>query len=197
MKLKMEMHKNSIFAVLLRSPWWISAGVAAGIFTAGRLALPEAYALYAFFAALPFMVISGYAGWHQFRAPSEAVVAEALDAIRALAWSEFSVAIEDALRREGHTVVASNVAGADYELVKAGRIAVLGCKRWKAARTGVEPLRELDSARRTREAHEAIYIATGEISEPARAFAAGNGIRLVQDVELARLLPKPRGMQKR
>ncbi len=194
--MKLEMHKNSIFAVLLRSPWWISGGIAAGLFTAARFALPDGYGLYAFFVALPFMVISGYAGWQQLRAPSAAAVADALEAIRALAWSDFSTAIEAAFRREGHTVVASSAAGADFELMKAGRVSILGCKRWKAARTGVEPLRELDALRRARDAHESIYIAAGEISDTARAFAAQKGIRLVHGAELARLLPKPRGMQK-
>ena len=47
------MNKNSLFAVLLRSPWWVSIVVGAGIFALARMALPAAYAPYAIFAALP------------------------------------------------------------------------------------------------------------------------------------------------
>ena len=64
------------------------------------------------------------------------------------------------------------------------------CKRWKATRTGIEPLRELEEACRAREAHGCIYVAAGEVTEGARAFAAQKSIRLVQGAELAKLLPR-------
>lgn len=84
------------------------------------------------------------------------------------------------------------IAGADFELAKAGRTSLVGCKRWKVARAGVEPLKELAAARRGREAHEAIYVAAGEITDNARAFAVEKNIRLVHDAELVKLLPQPK-----
>ena len=145
--MKLKMNENSIFAVLLRSPWWMSAGIAAALFAATRLVLPAEYGPYAFFAALPFFVIAGYLGWQQLRAPSEARITQAMEALRAMAWTEFSAAVEEAFRREGYTVARIAAAGADLELTKAGRVTLVACKRWKVARTGIEPLRELDSAR--------------------------------------------------
>jgi len=62
-------------------------------------------------------------------------------------------------------------------------------KRWKVARTGIEPLRDLYAAKEAREAHECLYIATGEITDNARQFAQDKQIRLVDGPELARLLP--------
>ena len=56
--MKFGMHRNSLFAVLLRSPWWASLLVAAGLVAALRLVLPD---VYAFFSALPFMVIAAWA----------------------------------------------------------------------------------------------------------------------------------------
>ena len=185
----MEMNKNSLFAVLLRSPWWISIAVAAGIFALARMLLPEAYALYAIFAALPFIVIGNYAAWQQLRAPSAERIAATLESLRGLSWDEFSAALEAAFRRDGYTVSRSKVAGADLELVKSGRVSLVGCKRWKVARAGIEPLRELDAARLARDANECIYVAAGEITDNARAFAAEKNVRLLQDAELARLLP--------
>jgi len=38
--MKFQMAKNSLFAVLLRSPWWISIAVAAGIFALAKMLLP-------------------------------------------------------------------------------------------------------------------------------------------------------------
>ena len=185
--MKFQMAKNSLFAILLRSPWWISAAAAVGIFAAARLALPE---IYAFFVALPFAFIAAYAGWRQRHAPSAARVAGTLQALRAMSWDEFSSAIEDAYAREGYVVSRTLGAGADFELTRAGRISLVGAKRWKAARTGIEPLRELHAAGRARDAHECIYVVAGEITDNARVFAAGNNIRLVHDAGLAKLLPR-------
>jgi restriction system protein len=183
--MKFRMAKNSLFAVLLRSPWWVSALVAAAVFGALRLMLPG---VYAFFGALPFIGIAGYAGWLQLRAPSAARVAETLGAIRSMSWDEFSAAIEEALRGEGYRVGRLSGSDAEFELTRAGRVALVGCKRWKVARTGVEPLRELHAATRAHQAHDCIYIAAGDFTDHARAFALEKNIRLVHDAELAMLL---------
>lgn len=185
--MKFQMARNSLFAILLRSPWWISVAAAAGIFAAARLALPE---IYAFFVALPFAVIGAYALWQQRHAPSAARVAGALQALRAMSWDEFSAAIEDAFHRDGYIVSRIGGAEADFELTKAGRVSLVWAKRWKVARTGIEPLRELYAAGRLRGAHECIYVAAGEITDNARVFAAGKNISLVHDAELAKLLPR-------
>jgi len=182
------LNKNSLFAVLLRSPWWISIAVAAGIFALTRMALPDAYAPYSIFTALPFIIIGAYAGWQQLRAPSPERVAATLEALRAMSWDEFSAALEDSFRRDGYAVSRPNISGADLELTRSARVSLVGCKRWKVARTGIEPLKELDAARQAREANECIYIAAGEITDNARAFAVGKNIRLLHDAELAKLL---------
>ena len=186
--MKLKMNENSIFALLLRSPWWVSGGVAAAVFTATRLVLPEEYGPYAFFAALPFFVIAVVTGWQHLRAPSEAKVGRAMEDLRAMSWTEFAAAVEEAFRRDGYGAARTNAAGADFELSKSGRLTLVGCKRWKVARTGIEPLRELDSARRRQEAHECVYIATGEFTDTARSFATEKSIRLLSGAELAKAL---------
>ena len=151
--------------------------------------LPEAYAPYAIFTSLPFIVIGCVALWQQLRAPSAERIAATLESLRALSWDEFSAALENAFRRDGHGVTRFAGSGADLELTKAGRVSLVGCKRWRVARTGIEPLRALDAARQAREAQDCIYVAAGEITDNARMFAAGKNMRLLQDAELARLLP--------
>jgi restriction system protein len=184
------LNKNSLFAILLRSPWWISIAIAAGIFALATTQLPPAYAPYAIFIALPFIVIGGYAGWQQLRAPSAASIAATLERLRGLSWDAFSDALAEAFRRDGYAVNRLGIAGADLELTKSGRVSLVGCKRWKVARAGVEPLRELDAARQAREAQQCIYVSAGEFTDNARAFAAEKNIRLVQGAELATLLPR-------
>ncbi len=179
-----RMAKNSIFAILLRSPWWISIAVAAAIFAAVRLVVPTVYAT---FFALPFAVIGCYAAWKQWQAPSAGAVAAAVEALRAASWESFSAVIEEAFRRDGCEVARLPGGGADFELTKAGRRTLVACKRWKVARTGVEPLRELHAARLAREAQDGIYIAAGEITDNAAAFARDNAIRIFGAAELATL----------
>jgi restriction system protein len=185
----LKMHDNSLFALLLRSPWWISLLVAAATAVPARFMLlkfdmPELYAL---FVALPFLVIGSVAGWRQFRAPSAGRIAAGLDALRALSWEEFAARLEAAYRREGYEVKRT-AGAADLELEKFGRLTLVAGKRWKATRTGAEPLRELDELRRKREAAGAIYIAAGEITDTARAFAAKSGVGLLEGPALAALL---------
>jgi restriction system protein len=151
--------------------------------------LPEAYALYAIFSALPFIVIGCYAAWQQLRAPSDKQVAATLESLRALSRDQFSAALEDAYRRDGYSVTRLDIAGADLELTRSGRVTLVCCKRWKVARAGIEPLRELDAARQAREAHECVYAAAGEITENAAAFAAEKNIQLLQGADLANQFP--------
>ena len=182
--MKLRMHENSLFAVLLRSPWWVSLLAALAVFGLVRLVLAPVYAA---FAALPLLVVALVAGWRQLRAPSAERIAESVDRLRSMNWDEFSALIEEGFRREGYAVERLGGAQADFALTKAGRTSLVACKRWKAARTGVEPLRELQAAGEAREAGESLYVLTGELSEQARRFAAQHRIRLVEGAELARL----------
>ncbi len=182
--MKLRMAENSLFAVLLRAPWWISFVVAVGVAASLRLVVPTAYAV---FFALPFMVIGAIAGWRQLRAPSAAAVERRLEAIRAMAWEEFAKTLERHFAAEGYAVTRLEGEDADLQLAGKGRIVLVAGKRWKATRTGVEPLRQLDAAYRKREASQCIYVAAGEVTEQARAFASRSNIRLMQGAELARL----------
>jgi len=184
---KWKMHDNSLFAVLLRSPWWVSLALTLAIFAGLRLVIPWYYAA---FGSLPILIISLVAGWRQLRAPSAEKIAASMDVLRNMNWDEFSVLLEEAFRREGYALERLGGAQADFELTKDGRKTLVACKRWKAARTGVEPLRELKAAGEAREAAECLFVVAGGISDQARAFATQNRIRLVEGAELARLARK-------
>ena len=183
--MKFRISENSLYAVLMRSPWWVSLLVAAGVFALVRLILSDGYAA---FAVLPFVVIGALAAWRQLRAPRGAALEKRLEALRALPWEAFASRLEQAWRREGYQVARFDGAGADYELSKAGRSTLVACKRWKASRTGVEPLRELAAAAKARGAAEGRYLALGEVTDTARDFAAGNALTLLGGAELAKLL---------
>lgn len=190
------MSENSLFAYLLRSPWWISLALATALILLARYALPDKYVIYGLSCAIPFVVIAGMAAWKQRDVPSAARVESTLEAVSAMSWRDFSALIEQAYQRDGVTVTRRNGA-ADFTLVKGNRTMLLCAKRWKAASHGLEPLRELDAERRAQEANEAIYIAAGQVTDNAARFAAKNRITLMQGPELARLLRLPRGAAKK
>ncbi|AZS79868.1 restriction endonuclease [Achromobacter spanius] len=186
--MKLKMAKNSIFAVLLRSPWWMSAGVAVLLSAGGFAALPLDYAAMGVFAAVPFAVIAIMAAYKQLRAPSETRVQAVAEAAAAMTWVEFANTVEAGFKRDGCEVQRLQTPGADFALSKDGHVAIVSAKRWKAARVGVEPLRELQAAREKRGAREAIYIALGDVSDNAWQYAKAQGVSLMTAPELAKLL---------
>jgi restriction system protein len=183
----LKLNENSLFAILLRSPWWASALGAAAVFGVARFFVPLEFAL---FACLPFIVIALYVAWKQLRAPSAGRIARTLDRIRAMPRQEFTTALEAGFRRDGYTVNRIDGAQADLELVRGSRSTLVACRRWKAASTGAEPLRELHAAGRAREAHELVYVAAGELTAQARAFAQESRIKVLEGAELAALVER-------
>ena len=180
----MKLPENSLFAILLRSRWWVSGLVALGAFAAVRLFLNEGYA---FFAALPFIVIAVMALWKQLRVPSGARLDAAIDALRAMTWEEFARALEQGYRRQGYSV--KRVEGAaDFELEKAGRLSLVAAKRWKASSTGAEPLKELVAAAEAREGAACVYVLAGEMTQNAQGFAKKAKIIWVRGADLVKLV---------
>ncbi|MDX3882205.1 MAG: restriction endonuclease [Achromobacter sp.] len=186
--MKFKMSQNSIFAVLLRSPWWMSAGVAVLLSAGGFAALPLEYAAMGVFAAVPFAVIAIMAAYKQLRAPSDTRVQAVATAAAGMSWTDFARTVEAGFRRDGCEVERLQVAGADFALSKDGHVAIVSAKRWKAARVGVEPLRELQAERERRGAREAIYIALGDVSDKALQYARAQGVLLMTAPELTKLL---------
>ena len=56
--MKLKMSENSLFAILLRSPWWISLLIVAVITLLSFALLPEAYVGFGVMGAFPFLVIA-------------------------------------------------------------------------------------------------------------------------------------------
>ncbi len=186
--LKFKMAERSLFAILLRSPWWISLLIAIVIGLASKALLPPHYVPFGAMGGFPFVVIAAITLWRQLRAPSTAHVEATLAQINAMPWREFSAALEHALMREGFEVKRLDLPAADFELHKGGRTVLLSGKRWKAARTGLEVFQGLEAARSARDASSCICVTTGDITDKAVAFAAEHQIRVIQGTELAQLL---------
>jgi restriction system protein len=186
------MAENSLFAILLRSPWWMSFGLAVALALLMRLLLPADYAVAGMLGSFPFVVIAAMAAWKQLRAPSARQLAQTLERLHAMNSREFAGAIEAALRTQGNEVTRLNQPGADLELRLRHRRTVVAYKRWKAASVGVEPLRELQAAQAKQEAEAAMFVATGTLSEKAGDFVREHKLQLMGAAELAQLMVGPK-----
>ena len=179
----MKLPENSIFGILMRARWWTSALVALGVFGLARLLLPEGLAL---FAALPFAVIACVVAWKEIRQPRGSRLDTALASLRAMPWEEFASALEAGYRAQGYAVTRVEGA-ADFELAKDGKLRLLSARRWKAAVTGVEPLRELAAVGEKRGATECLVAVAGGMSDRARAFLGERGMKAVEGGDLVAL----------
>lgn len=179
--------KNSLFAVLSRSPWWISLLIAAALFFGIRAFLPD---MVAFASTLPFVGIAGYAAWRQMQVPSAGRVSDTLGRLREMSWEAFSTLLADAFRRDGYAVTSLAGGAADFEIRRDGRSTLVACKRWKVASTGIGPLKELHAQWKACDAADCMYVAAGDFTANARTFALEKGIRLIADAELTRLAGK-------
>lgn len=188
--MKLKLAQNSIFAILLRSSWWISAAIALVLLAGAMAATRPTLAAILFFAALPFIVIAAMAAWKQRDVPSAARVERTANAVRAMSWDTFSAVLHEGFREDGCEVTRLRGEPADYALRRKNRLAVVSAKRWKASRVGVQALRELNATREAHGAQEAIYVTTGEISEQALTYANANQIQFMSERELTRLLPQ-------
>lgn len=186
--MKFKMAEKSLFAILLRSPWWISLVIALGLGLAAAALLPPKYFFFGAMGGLPFLVITVIAGYRQFKAPSTAHVAGTLAQLATMSWRDFSSAMEQAYVRQGYEVARLDGAAADFVLSKSGGTTLLCCKRWKAARLGVEVLESLEAARAARKADGCLFVTLGEVSDKAREFAVDHRIGVMQGTDLAQFL---------
>ena len=184
------MSPNSLFAILLRSPWWISFALVGLFSLAAAAVLPREYLFAGILGTFPFFAVGCVAAWRQWRAPSAARMAAAHAQIESLPWRGFADALEAAWRTGGHTVERLAPGGAaDFALTKDGHTLLASARRWKAATHGVEPLRDLHAAMKARDAASGVYVVTqGQLSDTARTFARDHGISVLQDEGVARLL---------
>jgi len=185
---KLKMAKNSLFAVLLRSPWWISFLVVLAFAAASFALLPAPYVVFGLMGALPFLVIGFIAMFRQLRAPSPAQVERTLQTAAALPVRDFATALEQAFRAQGYEVSPLTGQAADLRLIKGGRTSLVACKRWKAANHGAEPLRALDSYRQAQDASACVYVTLLELGDQTRRFAARHNVELLHGSALAQLL---------
>ena len=184
--MKFKMSEKSLFAVLLRSPWWVSFLLVAVIALVVGALLPPQYAGVGMLGGFPFFVIGCMALWRQRNLPSAALTEKVLQSLSLMGWRDFSALLDTAFTRQGYAV--THLKGAvDMQLEKKGVLTVVSAKRWKAAALGIEHLRELVTTRDALQASNSVCITLGQVSAKARDYAAENRITLISDADLVQL----------
>jgi len=157
--MKWKMSDRSLFATLLRSPWWMSFVLAGAISLASSALLPNEYKLMGALSSFPFIVIGIMAAWRQ-RSHLSPAQAHALEsALTNMNWREFSSLLSQAFMRQGYTETALLTNGTgDFVLTRQGQTTLVCAKRWKAAVWGKDNLQALLSEKETHDASHLICV---------------------------------------
>jgi restriction system protein len=182
------MAEKSLFATLLRSPWWVSFVVMLALALVAGALLPDAYKTAGMLGAFPFFVIGIMAFWRQRHALSADRIAQLSERARQMAWPEFSAVVKTALRQQGFEVRQAPSGPADFEIEKNGRITLVSAKRWKAAAVGADHLHALLSAVDSQSAYSCSCMSLGVFSQAAVELARQSPMQLLGPADIARLL---------
>jgi restriction system protein len=113
-------------------------------------------------------------------------------AIDAMSWQDFELLIAEAFRLQGFRVAEKGGAGADggvdMELTKDGERWLVQAKHWRAKRVPVEVVRELAGVMPFRRAVGGYVVTSGTFTEPAKEFARGRGIKIINGEALDDML---------
>jgi len=180
-----KVSKNSLFAVLLRSPWWYSVLVGIVLIAISSVIFNAQYVALGVFSALPFFGIAGYAGYKQSQQPGLKRVLEVDEQARKMPATQVAEKIAESYREARFDSAVFKGNAADLELTRGHRKLLLSTRRFKAATTGVEPLKQLVAAGEKVEATGYLYVTLGELSDAARDYADKNDIEFIQANRLA------------
>jgi len=186
--MKFKMSEKSLFATLLRAPWWVSFLVMFAVALVAGALLPETYKTAGMLGAFPFFVIGVMAAWRQRNAISPKRIQELVEQARGMGWRDFSVLVEEALRQQGFVVSRLNEGPADFQIEKNGRVTLVSAKRWKAATVGAEHLRELLAVRESRDAFSCTCMSLGVFSQAAIDLANDSPMQLLGAANIAQLM---------
>jgi restriction system protein len=205
----MARRRESIVDILFVLPWWASVIAAAVVYVVCAFALPAYLASSPFTAgignatktAAPYVaalfLLVGFGSFlrsYLIRQRFDAIAG--LEGIRDLSWRQFESIVGEAFRRRGYSVMENAVdgpdGGVDLVLRKNGEKFYVQCKRWKQSRVGVKPIRELYGVIAASSAKGGFFVASGDYTEEARAFAARAGIELIDGPKLADMIADTR-----
>ncbi len=176
--MKFKMAPNSLFAILMRNPWWISLLIVILFCLLCLALLPKNLVIFGMMGTFPFLITGIVAFKRQWGVPSPAKQQAELDRLSALSWRDFSAELEAKFVKQGFEVTRLNSGTADFKLEKAGHVTLVSAKRYKAATHGVEALQALVTQQEKQGADKAMYVCLSPVTAQAGKFAKEKGVVL-------------------
>jgi restriction system protein len=176
--MKFKMAENSLFAILMRNPWWISLLIVI-VFSLLCLAiLPKNFVIFGIMGTFPFFITGIVAFKRQWGKPSAAVQEAELTRLYTLSWRDFSAELEAKFVKQGYQVERLKTGAADFKLEKNGNITLVAAKRYKAATHGLEALQALVAQQEALGADKVMYVCLSPVTAQAAKFAKEKGVVL-------------------
>jgi restriction system protein len=176
--MKFKMAENSLFAILMRNPWWISLLIVICFCLLCLALLPKNLVIFGMMGTFPFIITGAVALKRQWGKPSPAKLQAELDRLSALSWRDFSAELEGKFVKQGFEVTRLTSGVADFKLEKAGHVTLVAAKRYKANTHGVEALQALVAQQEAQGADKAMYVCLSPVTAQAAKFAKENGVVL-------------------
>lgn len=115
--------------------------------------------------------------------------------VNSMSWQDFERLVGEAYRQRGYRVRETGGGGADngidLVLERDGERHLVQCKQWRAQRVGVDVVRELYGAMAAQGAAGGWVVTSGAFTTPAREFARGRNIELIDGGALVDLIRPP------
>jgi restriction system protein len=198
---------DDLFFIASKLPWWVSGVIAVGGYLYLHSVATAPIPVFADLKHLDSMVFNTVgrtaAGFGQYLLPL-IFLAGALASVlgrrkrrnllasmtmpggktmASITWREFELLVGEALRHRGFSVQETGGNGPDggVDLVarKEGEKYLVQCKQWRSLQVGVPTVRELYGAMAAEGATGGLVITSGRFSGPAKQFAAGRNVQLV------------------
>ncbi|MFK7967166.1 MAG: restriction endonuclease [Burkholderiaceae bacterium] len=186
--MKWQMAENSLFAMLLRAPWYTSVGLSLASVGLSFALLPGPYVVFGLAASLPFIGIACYVLYKLAQKPRASVV-EAVDGrMRQMNAKEFAAELTRLFQQSGHTVEPGKKPPVDLVVTKGWRVSLVNFKKWKAAHLGIEQVRSLYELKDEHEANNVKIVTLGRVSETAGKYAQEHNIEIVGAERLAEMM---------
>ena len=198
---------EDLFYIASKLPWWISAmiAIASGMYLHSIAIAPApiysdlqhldsmifntAFKTFATFGQylVPLIFLGGAAasvfGRRKRRRLLAAFAMPGGKTLEGITWQQFELLVGEALRHQGFSVQETGGNGPDggVDLVarKDGEKYLVQCKQWRSMQVGVPTVRELYGAMAAEGATDGFVITSGRFTAPAKQFASGRNLRLV------------------
>lgn len=198
---------EDLFYIASKLPWWVSAMIAivSGVYLHSIAIAPTpiysdmqhldsmifntAFKTFATFGQylVPLIFLGGAAasvlGRRKRRRLLAAVAMPGGKTLEGITWQQFELLVGEALRHQGFSVQETGGNGPDggVDLIarKDGEKYLVQCKQWRSLQVGVPTVREVYGAMAAEGATGGFVITSGRFTAPAKQFASGRNLRLV------------------